>query len=56
MVRAPEVVDFMLSLIGKSAAKDVPMKWFEAHADYARPIVAKSKSPAAKAVASKLTM
>jgi hypothetical protein len=54
MVRAPEVVDFILSLVGKASAKDAPMKWFEAHADYARPIVAKSKSPAAKAVLSKL--
>ena len=56
MIRAPEVVDFVLGLVGKSAAKDAPMKWFEAHADYARPFVAKSKSPAAKAVLSKLTM
>lgn len=54
MVRAPEVVDFILSVVGKSSAKDAPMKWFEAHAAYARPIVAKSKSPAAKAVLSKL--
>ena len=56
MVRSPDVVDFILSLVGKTAVKDAPSKWFREHADYARPLLAKSKSPAAKAVLAQLTM
>lgn len=47
MIRAPEIVTFIASLVGKSAAKDAPMQWLRAHADYARPILAKEKSNAA---------
>jgi hypothetical protein len=50
MIRAPEVVELMLSLIGKASVKDGPINWFKAHADYARPILAKSKAVAAKGV------
>ena len=39
MVRAPEVVELALSLIGRPAAKDAPLRWLVSHADYARPIV-----------------
>jgi hypothetical protein len=52
MVRAPETVELALSLVGKSAAKDAPIKWLAAHADYARPMVeraAKAGSASAKA-------
>ncbi len=48
MVRAPEVVMFMASLVGKSALKDAPLQWLEAHADYARPVLEKAKSDVAK--------
>jgi hypothetical protein len=44
MVRAPEVVELALSLVGKSALKEAPLEWLVAHADYARPIVERSKS------------
>jgi hypothetical protein len=39
MIRAPETVELVLSLVGKSTAKDAPIRWLEEHADYARPIV-----------------
>jgi hypothetical protein len=54
MVRAPEVVDFVLSLVGKSSVKDAPLEWLVAHADYARPIVQRSKSTTAKAVLARM--
>jgi hypothetical protein len=38
----------MASLVGKSSVKDAPATWLKAHADYARPILVKDKSPAAK--------
>jgi hypothetical protein len=50
MFRAPEVAELMLSLIGKSSVKDGPMNWFRAHADYAKSLLAKSKSETAKSV------
>jgi hypothetical protein len=50
MIRAPEIVELMLSLIGKSSVKDGPIHWFKAHADYARPILSKSKAAMAKGV------
>ena len=50
MIRDPAIVTLMLSLIGKSSVKDGPMKWFQAHADYARPILQKTKSDVAKSV------
>ena len=50
MIRAPEVVDLMLSLVGKSSVKDGPINWFRAHADYAEPILSKAKSDIAKGV------
>lgn len=50
MIRAPEIVTFMASLVGKSSVKDVPITWLQAHADYARPILAKTKTDAAKRV------
>jgi hypothetical protein len=54
MIRAPEVVELMLSLVGKSSVKDAPMQWFKDHASYAKPILAKSRSPMAKTVLGQL--
>jgi hypothetical protein len=50
MVRAPEVVELMLSLIGKTSVKDAPLQWFKSHASYATPILAKSKASTARSV------
>lgn len=50
MLRDPNVVNLMLSLVGKSSVKDGPIEWFRAHADYAKPLLAKKSTPAAKAV------
>ena len=50
MIRDPEIVTFMLSLVGKSSVKDAPLEWFRAHADYARPILQKTKNDSAKAI------
>lgn len=54
MVRSPDVVEFVLSLVGKSAVKDAPIQWLVDHADYARPIVARSKSTTAKAALARM--
>jgi len=54
MIRAPEVVELMLSLVGKSSVKDAPMQWFKDHASYAKPILAKSRSSMAKTVLGQL--
>lgn len=48
MLRAPEIVVFIASLLGKSSVKDAPIKWLQAHAEYARPILVKTKTDAAK--------
>ncbi len=50
MIRSPLVVDFILSLVGKTAAKDAPLAWFRAHAKYAAPLLVKKASTAAKAM------
>ena len=50
MIRDPEIVSFMLSLIGKSSVKDAPLAWFRAHADYAKPILKNTKGDSAKAM------
>ena len=39
MIRAPETVDLVLSLVGRTTAKDAPVKWIAAHAEYAMPIL-----------------
>jgi hypothetical protein len=54
MVKSPEVVELALSLVGKSALKDAPLEWLVAHADYAKPIVQRSKTTTAKAVLARL--
>ncbi len=54
MVCSPDVVEFILSLVGKSAVKDAPIQWLIDHADYAGPIVAKSKSTTAKAALARM--
>jgi hypothetical protein len=54
MLADPQIVPFMLSYIGKSSAKDAPMNWFRAHADFATPILGKMKSEAAMAVLKQL--
>ncbi len=50
MIRDPEIVTFMLSLIGKSSVKDAPLEWFRAHADDAKGILKKTKGDSAKAI------
>lgn len=56
MVKAPQTVELALALMQKASAKGEPMRWFEAHADYARPFLDKvargaaQKAQAAKAV------
>jgi hypothetical protein len=40
MIRAPETVELVLSLLGRSSLKDEPLQWLLAHAPYAAPIVA----------------
>jgi hypothetical protein len=50
MIRDPEIVSFMLSLVGKSSVKDAPLVWFRAHADYAKPILQKTRGDSAKAI------
>lgn len=37
MIRSPLVVDFILSLVGKSSAKDAPLAWFRATPNTPRP-------------------
>jgi hypothetical protein len=54
MLRAPEVVDLMASLLGKTSVKNAPIEWLRAHADYARPILAKSRSAMAQAALKQL--
>ncbi len=57
MVRAPETVALVLSLVGRSSAKDAPMRWLEEHVDYARPFVeqaAKRGDAMAKRVVARL--
>jgi hypothetical protein len=50
MIRDPEIVTFMLSLVGKPSVKDAPLAWFRAHADYAKPILQKTKGDSAKLI------
>jgi hypothetical protein len=50
MIRDPEIVSFMLDLAGKSSVKDAPLSWFRAHADYARPLLEKTRGDSAKAI------
>lgn len=50
MIRDPAIVTFMLSLVGKSSVKDAPLEWFRAHADYARPLLEKTRGDSAKAI------
>jgi hypothetical protein len=50
MLRDPEIVTLMLSLVGKSSVKDAPLTWFREHADYARPILENRKDATAKMV------
>jgi hypothetical protein len=53
MIRAPETVELVLSLVGKSSVKDMPLRWLQSRVDYARPLVeraAKRGSASAKRV------
>jgi hypothetical protein len=50
MLQDPQIVPFMLAYVGKSSVKDAPIQWFRAHADFAKPILAKMKTDSAKAV------
>ena len=50
MIKHPLVASLFLEYVGKPMAKDLPLKWFRAHADFTRPILEASRSPAAKAV------
>ncbi len=40
MIRAPETVELVLTMLGRPALKDAPLQWLLAHAEYARPMVA----------------
>lgn len=39
MIHHPNVVAFFLEYVGKSSAKDAPIRWLRAHQELARPIV-----------------
>jgi hypothetical protein len=54
MIKHPAVANLLLEYVGKPMAKDLPITWFRAHADWARPILKSMKSPNAKAVLSRL--
>jgi len=54
MLQDPQIVPFMLAYVGKSSVKDAPIQWFRAHAVFAKPILAKMKSDAAKLVLKQL--
>jgi hypothetical protein len=54
MIKTRETVELALSFVGRTTAKDAPVKWIAAHADYAMPIVeaaARKGNAKAKAVA-----
>ncbi|MGC4118960.1 MAG: hypothetical protein QM765_31210 [Myxococcales bacterium] len=54
MVKAPQTVELALALMNKASAKGTPRKWFEEHADYARPFLDKlAKGAAEKARSAK---
>jgi hypothetical protein len=50
MIEHDAIVTLFLEYVGKPMAKDLPLKWFRAHADYARPILARSKDERAKGI------
>jgi len=47
-IRHELVIDRMLEWIGKPAAKDAPLNWFRAHADFVRPHLERRKDSAAQ--------
>jgi hypothetical protein len=51
-IKHPKMVPIMLTLSGKKTAKDAPLRWFEAHAEFARPLLEEAavrKSPQGEA-------
>ena len=51
-IKHPKIVPIMLTLSGKKTAKDAPLRWFEAHAEFARPLLEEAavrKSPQGEA-------
>ena len=51
-IKHPKLVPIMLTLSGKKTAKDAPLRWFEAHAEFARPLLEEAavrKSPQGEA-------
>jgi len=54
LIKHPSVATLFLEYVGKPMAKDLPLKWFRAHADWARPILKSMKSPQAKAMLSQI--
>ncbi len=48
MVKSPQTVELALALMPKASTKGTPRKWFEEHADYARPYLEKAARGAAE--------
>jgi hypothetical protein len=54
MIKHTSVAELFLEYVGKPMAKDLPLKWFRAHADWARPVLKAIKNDRAKAVLGQL--
>jgi hypothetical protein len=50
MIRHPLVATLFLEYVGKPMAKDMPLQWFRAHSDWARPILDAMRKPQAAAI------
>jgi hypothetical protein len=50
MIRHEALVPLFLEYVGKPMAKELPLQWFRAHAEFAKPILEKSKDAKAKAI------
>ena len=54
MIKHPAIATLFLEYVGKPMAKKLPLEWFRAHADWARPILQASRSDKAKAMLASL--
>ena len=54
MIKHPSIATLFLEYVGKPMAKDLPLKWFRAHAEWARPVLASMKNEKAKAILGQL--
>jgi hypothetical protein len=54
MIKHASIASIFLEYVGKPLAKDLPLKWFRAHADWARPILKSMKNDKAKAILGQL--